>query len=228
MRIGVLADVHGNLPALEAILADAGPVDGWLVAGDLAGHLPFVDEVVDVIAGLQAACVLGNHDHALLEGLDIPGSRSGTIAIREQRSRVRPATRAFLASLPPTRELQLDATGVMLVHGSPRDPLEERLDGLDDDLRAHLRGRLLVTGHSHRQASEPGYLNPGTAGLPSDGDLRSAYALLDAGSGEVELKRVAYDPTPCIERLEELGYDDAYANCLRLGRWVGPTRTAAS
>ena len=228
MRIGVLADVHGNLPALEAILADAGPVDGWLVAGDLVGHLPFPDEVVDVIAGLDAPCVLGNHDHALLEGLDIPGSRSGTIAIREQRSRVRPATRAFLAALPLTCELQLGATEILLVHGSPRDPLEERLEGLDDDLRVQLRGRLLVTGHSHRQVREPGYLNPGTVGLPSDGDPRSAYALLDAGNGDVELRRVAYDPGPCIERLEELGYDDAYANCLRLGRWVGPTRTPTS
>jgi putative phosphoesterase len=216
--IGLVADVHGNLPALEAVLADAQGVERWLVAGDLVGHLPFPDEVVERVASLEAVCVLGNHDHALLEGLDIPGSRSGTLAIRDQRARARPETRAFLASLP----LLWEEDGVVLVHGSPFAPLEERLFGLDDRMREWLGGRMLVVGHSHRQLAEGGLVNPGTAGLPTDGDPRAAYAVLD-DEGGVELRRVAYDPAPCIERLAELGFDDAYANCLRTGRWLGPT-----
>lgn len=223
-----MADVHGNLPALEAVLADAGPVARWLVAGDLVGHLPFPDEVVERVAALPADSVLGNHDRALLEGLDIPGSRSGTLAIRDQAQRVRSSTRAFLAALPLQRELRVGRTDALLVHGSPREPLDERLTTLDDELRNTLGDRLLVTGHSHHQSAELGWVNPGTVGLPSDGDPRSAYALLDAETGSVELRRVAYDPLTCIVRLEELGFDDAYANCLRLGRWVGPTEVEAT
>jgi len=221
--IGVIADVHGNLPALDAVLADAPDVDYWIVAGDLVGHLPFADEVVERVAALGSPCVRGNHDHALIGGLDIPGSRSGTIAIREQRSRVSSQTYSFLESLPLTWERD----DLFLVHGSPFEPLEERLFALDERVRGWLRGRTLITGHTHRQLAErvaEGILvNPGTAGLPTDGDPRSAYAVL-RGDAEPELRRVAYDPKPCIERLAELGYDDAYANCLRLGRWVGPSR----
>lgn len=227
MRVGLLADVHGNLPALEAALADAGDVDAWLCAGDLVGHLPFADEVVERVAALGAGCVLGNHDHALLHGLDIPGSRSGTIAINEQRARVRPETVAFLEALPLTVERRLGSLDVVLVHGSPRSPLDERLFDLDAETRLWLGERLLVAGHAHRQVLADGYVNPGTVGLPSDGDPRTCYALLETEGPRVELRRVAYDPTSCIERLAELGYDDAYANCLRLGRWVGPTRAAA-
>jgi putative phosphoesterase len=216
--IGLLADVHGNLPALEAILADAAGVDRWLVAGDLVGHLPFPDEVVERVASLEAQCVLGNHDRALLQGLDIPGSRSGTLAIRDQRARARPETRAFLASLPLTWE----ADGLFLVHGSPFDPLEERLYALDERVREWLGGRTLVVGHSHRQLAEDGLVNPGTAGLPTDGDPRTAYGVL-RDDGTIELRRLVYDPAPCIDRLAELGFDDAYANCLRTGTWVGPT-----
>lgn len=219
--IGVVADVHGNLPALDAILADARDVGRWLVAGDLVGHLPFPDEVVERVASLDAVCVKGNHDHALLEGLDIPGSRSGTLAIRDQQARVTGDTRAFLEALPLTAEVG----DIFLVHGSPFDPLEERLFELDERVRAWLGGRTLVTGHAHRQlaarAEEGMLVNPGTAGLPTDGDPRTAYAVI--GEGDVDLRRVAYDPSPCIERLAELGFDDAYANCLRAGRWVGPT-----
>ncbi len=230
-RIGLLADVHGNLPALEAILDDAEGVGSWLVAGDLVGHLPFPDEVVERVAALDADCVLGNHDHALLEGLLIPGSRSGSIAIAEQRARVRPKTRLFLAGLPLLVEKSYGAVQVVLVHGSPFAPLDERVSGLDERLRGWLRGRMLIAGHAHRQRferEESGSLvNPGTAGLPTDGDPRTAYAVLDPETAEVELHRVAYDPGPCIERLAELGYDDAYANCLRLGRWVGPSPGSA-
>ena len=146
MKVGVLADVHGNLPALEAVLEDAGDVEVWLCAGDLVGHLPFPDEVVAKLDALGALCVRGNHDHALLEGLDIPGSRSGTIAIRDHRARVSAETRALLAALPARRDVSLGGLDVTLVHGSPRDPLSERLYEMEFEitLRNHKESPITV------------------------------------------------------------------------------------
>ena len=89
---------------------------------------------------LDADCVLGNHDRALLQGLDIPCSRSGTLAIRDQAARARPGTRSFLAALPEARELTIGGTELLLVHGSPRQPLDERLTALDDELIASSPG----------------------------------------------------------------------------------------
>lgn len=89
-RLAIIADVHGNLPALKAVIAAVGDVDGWICAGDVAGHLPFVDETAACLRTLGAHCVKGNHDAALVEGYGIPGSTAATRALQLQRTYVTP------------------------------------------------------------------------------------------------------------------------------------------
>jgi putative phosphoesterase len=226
MRLGVISDVHGNWPALQAVLAAVGPeVEGWLCAGDLAGHLPFLNEVVAAVRGLGCPTVRGNHDAALLHGSDIPRSSAATLALRVQRGLASPATRAFLGALPLRIEAGAGRRRLVILHGGPRDPLEERIGEPTEEHWAWADGRVVIHGHEHvprvarRGASL--FVNPGSVGLPLDGDPRACCAVLDPEAGEVRLRRIRYDATPVIARLAELGFDARYPNCLRAGRWVG-------
>lgn len=225
-RLAVIADVHGNLPALEAVVsALRNRVDGWICAGDIAGHLPMVDEVVTVLRQLKAVCVRGNHDHALLEGLPVAHSSAATRALQIQRRHVSPETRSWLASLPSHVDLTVDGTQLAMRHGGPDDDLQQKVRVVDERVRGFARGRIAVFGNTHLPMHEFGaghaVINPGTVGLPVDGDRRAQAMILDVTARTVEVVRIEYDPSPVEARMRDLGYDERYANCLGAGRWVG-------
>ena len=124
MRYGVLADIHGNLHALRAALSALGRegVDRYLIAGDLVGYGPNPNECVELVAGLDAVCVAGNHDLIALDRLsDERCPELARRSLRWTRTVLTDETRAFLASLP------LRATapgGIVMAHGSLDDPQE--------------------------------------------------------------------------------------------------------
>lgn len=225
-RLALIADVHGNLPALEAVVAAIGDrVDGWICAGDIAGHLPMVDEVVALLRRLGAVCVRGNHDHALVTGLPIRGSSAATRALQIQRRFVSAESRAWLADLPQHLDTEIAGCRLSVRHGGPRDALDEKVRTIDDSVRAYAAGRIVVLGNTHRPAADIGpdhaVLNPGAVGLPVDGDRRAQAMILDVATRTVEEIRVDYDPAPVAERMRALGYDERYFNCLETGRWIG-------
>ena len=224
-RLALIADVHGNLPALEAVIAAVGPVDGWICAGDIAGHMPLVDEVVVRLRELGAACVKGNHDVALLEGYGIPNSSAATRALQLQRQVIGEKTRNWLKALPETLDLQIGGVDIRVMHGGPHAPLHQKLYAVDDSVRASIRGHLLVVGHTHRPfcdiQTDYGVINPGAVGLPVDGVPVARAAVIDLPSREVTQIAVPYDFEALVEQMQYLGYDERYANCLRAGRWTG-------
>jgi len=215
MRIAVLSDVHANLPALNSVLADAGPVDAVWHLGDVVGYGPDPNGVVDRLRGVGAIGVRGNHDSAAIGELAIEDFNADARAAMEwTRGQIRAATREWLAALPLRRE-EHDLT---LVHGSPRDPTWEYI--LSATIaRANLAAfatPYCLHGHTHvpivfRAASEGmetlgpesgavlslderrTLLNPGSVGQPRDGIPDSSYLVLDLGAGEASWHRVAYD-----------------------------------
>jgi sugar O-acyltransferase (sialic acid O-acetyltransferase NeuD family)/putative phosphoesterase len=224
--LAVIADIHGNAPALAAVIeAVKDEVDMWLCAGDIAGGLPMVDETIDLLKTIGARCVLGNHDAALLNGTSIANSSAGTRALQIQRRIIQPASLAFLKTLPQRLDLSVDGYNVTIIHGSPDDALNKRLTAVDSVLRQNLQGSILITGHTHRVLVDIGadyaVFNPGTVGVPADGDKRARVLLLDLPERRVRVLSIPYDPGPVIARMTLLGYDERYANCLRAGRWVG-------
>ena len=226
--LGIIADVHGNLPALEAVVAaTADQVDEWVCAGDLVGHLPMINEVIDKLRSLNAHCVRGNHDAALLSGRAIPSSSAATRALQIQRGIITPESRRYLETLPERLDLDLAGVRLTVMHGGPHDVLDEKVRTVDDDVRQAARGGVLILGHTHRPMIDvhPDYavLNPGAVGLPVDGEKRARVILLDLPARHVRLLEIPYDPGPVLTRLAVLGYDERYANCLREGRWVGFT-----
>src|ERR671919_97394 len=119
MRVAVLSDVHGNLPALEAVLVALKPYDAVWQLGDIVGYGPQPDEVVARLAAEHAVGVRGNHDSAAIGLLDTDSfNDDARAAVEWTAARITPATREWLNALP-LRSVDGPFT---LVHGSPRDP----------------------------------------------------------------------------------------------------------
>jgi diadenosine tetraphosphatase ApaH/serine/threonine PP2A family protein phosphatase len=197
MTLALLYDVHGNLPALEAVLDDAAAAgaDRYLLGGDYALFGPWPAETVARLEALRGATwIRGNGERWTADPAQAPlapvqeAARACAEALGE-------ATVARLAALPA--EAVLD--GVRYVHGSPGSDLIGLMPEPEDDeeeLLAPVRERRLVAGHTHlpfERTSVGGIalLNPGSVGMPFDGDPRAAYALLH-DEGRVERRRVAY------------------------------------
>jgi predicted phosphodiesterase len=228
-RLAIIADVHGNLPALEAVIAAVGNVDGWICAGDVAGHLPFVDESAARLRTLGALCVKGNHDAAIVEGYAILGSTAATRALQLQRTYVTSGTLNWLAGLPERLDLDYDGCLITVLHGGPASPLYQKVTQVTDDIRVFAEGQVLVLGHTHHLLSEIGdnfmVLNPGPVGLPADGVACARAMILELPERRVHNIAVPYDAASVMSRMQELGYDERYSNCLARGRWTGFTGT---
>lgn len=212
MRTGLLYDVHGNLPALEAVLEDAqsAGVERFVLGGDYALFGGWPAETVARLRSLDADWIRGNGERWTAQPADAPEAVHG--AITACRRLLGDATVAELAALPPT----LERDGTLYCHGSPESDVVSFLPEPAPDEGGLLAGvvqRRLVFGHTHLQFMRTGgdgieLLNPGSVGMPMDGDTRAAYALA-AADGAVELRRVVYDHAASAaairERLGEAG-----------------------
>jgi predicted phosphodiesterase len=155
LRYGLLADVHGNLPALEKALDVLGAmgVDGYLCAGDLVGYGPLPNECVELVGGLEGVSVAGNHDLIAVGRLD-PGRLSPLAAasLAWTRDVLREDVRSYLTGLPSIA----DVGEIVVAHGSLEDPREyvarhgrARIE-LVQLAAVYPRARVLVLGHTHR------------------------------------------------------------------------------
>jgi diadenosine tetraphosphatase ApaH/serine/threonine PP2A family protein phosphatase len=207
MATGLLYDLHGNLPALEAVLDDARetPVDRWVLGGDYASFGAWPAEVIARLDELPGAVwIRGNWDRwqggdraDMLPGEDLQGALA--TAVEE----LGPELVARLADLPPThREGE-----TLFCHGAPRSDMESFLPERsehDDELLDGVGARRVVFGHTHlpvdRVENGIQLFNPGSVGLPFDGDTRASWAVLH-DDGRFERRRVAYDIEATIDGL---------------------------
>jgi predicted phosphodiesterase len=207
--LGVLYDIHGNLPALEAVLAEAGEagVDRWLLGGDYGTPSPWPLETLARLKQLEPATwIRGNGERWLREP---PTDRPEVMESYELFTGGLPEDVVdWLYNLPPQTELD----GVLYVHGSPLSDVESFAPEPEDDEARMLAGvhdRLIVFGHSHQQFRRPGpdgsdLLNPGSVGMPLDGDTRAAWATFD---GDFTFRRTEYDTKKAADAYRALGGD---------------------
>jgi predicted phosphodiesterase len=194
MTLGLLYDVHGNLPALEAVLADAGDVDSWVLGGDYTLFGAWPRETVERLRGLDAQWIRGNGERWTADPSDAPDAVQG--AIESCRELLGDELVRELAALPESVACD---DGTLYVHGSPVSDVQSFLPepGPDEEaLLGTLNGGRLVFGHTHLAFARTGpmgieLVNPGSVGMPFDGDHRAAYAVVR--DGEIEHRRVAYD-----------------------------------
>ena len=241
MRVAVISDIHSNLHALDAVLADIereAPDELWCL-GDLVGYGPRPDECVDLTRERAQLSLCGNHDLAVLGTIDV-GEFSGDAAAAALWTReVLGAEQAeWLRTLAP----QAARPGAALFHGSPRDAvwdyvLTEQvalLSILETDapvvLVGHshvalalgwdgsaLTGGLAPAGSEIDLAERRWLLNPGSVGQPRDGDPRAAWLLIDIPAGRAAFRRVPYPIEKTQAEIRERGLPDALAARLTHG-----------
>jgi putative phosphoesterase len=212
MRIAALYDVHGNLPALEAVLRDvrAESVDVVVVGGDVVWG-PWPGEVLELLRGIEGVrFIRGNADREVATSSgDLEGATGEVTAwVADHLSAEQ---KEWLLALPPDFAGEVDGLGdVLFCHGSPRSDEEmmTRLSPLTR-LEAALHGvaqRTVVCGHTHTQFRRPvgdhEVVNAGSVGMPYEGRPGAFWALLGPG---VDLRRTDYDVDAAARAMEETG-----------------------
>jgi len=218
MRILVLSDIHANLPALEAVLKDAGTFDHIWCIGDVVGYGPHPNECIALLNSYDHLCVAGNHDWAVLGKLDLHDfnldARKATLWTQKKLSE--PA-REYLEKL----QVRLQHDEFTIVHGSPREPIWEYilLTSTATTSFSWFQTPYCFIGHTHSPAifqevtndvsvstrclniqfDEPVTLgderliiNPGSVGQPRDGDARASYIMLDLEKRTFVYHRTVY------------------------------------
>jgi diadenosine tetraphosphatase ApaH/serine/threonine PP2A family protein phosphatase len=240
MRYAVVSDVHGNLEALRAVLADAAErADGLVCLGDVVGYGADPEACIALIDEHAQVVLAGNHEHGVSGALDLRWfNAAARTALAWTRSRLDADGRAWLGARPLVAEVE-DGT---LVHASPAMPDEwDYLVTADDGFSVFgsFRTRLCFVGHTHvptvwsigssgRQyeqdpvdiALEDGrrYLvNVGSVGQPRDGDPRAAYAIWDVRARRVTLRRIPYDVETARRKILEAGLPRRLSDRLAVG-----------
>ena len=218
--LAILSDIHANLPALEAVIADAKSLgcDRFISLGDVVGYGAQPGECIDLLQSLGAVNILGNHDSYITRDENCPRSRVVSHVIDYQRSVLSAAQADWLrGSVDSFRD-----SDVLFVHGGPDDPRDQYLytvsrgtvpDGV----------RWLFSGHTHVQVladfGDRGYCNPGSVGQPRDGDSRAAYVVMDAR--DVTLRRVAYDIDRAVAAMKAACFEPFCYENLYKGAQIG-------
>jgi putative phosphoesterase len=237
-QITIFGDIHANLPALEAVLADIDRrgLNHLYCLGDLVGYGVHPNEVIAHIRQRGVPTLMGNYDLGVGSDSDDCGcayktetaEALGKLSIAWSNAHTTPENKAFLRSLPAQIPVRLGDLRILLVHGSPRKvneylyadrpdkSLERILDGVEADV--------LVCGHTHLpyQRTLPSgrqVINAGSVGKPKDGDPRAGYITLTADGNLlfVEFCRVAYEIEREARAIEQTAMPAEFAGMLRSG-----------
>jgi len=241
MRVAVISDIHGNLHALEAVLADVtaeAPDEIWCL-GDVVGYGPSPNECCARTREVSSLVLVGNHDLAAIGSIST--EEFSPLALRSAEwtaEHLDAEHAAWLRGLAP----EAARDGVELYHGSPRDPVWEYvLSEAVALLCLHdTKAPLVLVGHSHvalalgwdgreldgglspagtdvELGTRRWLVNPGSVGQPRDGDPRAAWLLIDIAAGRAAFRRVPYAIEQTQAEMRDGGLPDALADRLAHG-----------
>ncbi len=220
MRILLLADLHANWPALRAVNE---PHDVCLCLGDLVDYALDPAPCLNWVRQHARWTVRGNHDHGVAQNVVVSG-RNGfrylTAVTRPlTRERLGPDYLRYLSRLPVSQMVTLDDTRFLMVHATPRDPLDEYAPPDADFWQRRLQdveAEVVCVGHTHLpyvlEVGDKLVINPGSLGQPRDGDPRASYAVIE--DYKVELKRLEYPVDETVRVIQDSGLPDGAREAL--------------
>jgi len=241
-KIALLSDVHGNLPALEAVLADGAENGAGAVwnLGDFLGYAPFPNDVIQAFREAKASNVVGNYDLKVLafeqkkEKWKRKKTEAKYTAFAWNHEHLSDDSRSFLESLPEQSRCEVGGLSALLVHGSPASVAELLGRATPEARFRELAGMasadLVACGHSHeafvRRVDETWFVNPGSVGRPEGGDWRASYALLEVADGNVHVRyrRVAYDVDRVARAVHAAGLPGEFVDVFRKAKSLDQLR----
>ena len=219
--IALISDIHGNFPALQAVLREIDELkcEAVISLGDVAGYYCMLNECIQELKDRKIVNLLGNHDHYLLSGTGCPRSHSANRCLAFQAQFFGEAQRRWLQQSP----VSLTQGQASMVHGGWSDPLDEYLYELRRDYFASRLETFFFSGHTHVQvlwkSGGKSYCNPGSVGQPRDGDPRAAFALWDGS--KIELRRTEYDIDWMCREMRNAQFEPHYYTNLISGTRIG-------
>ena len=212
LKVGIIADIHGNQPALQAVLERISNADALICAGDVVGYYADINEVCDLLRNTDARVIRGNHDAYVIGELQPNPQHREAYRTDWIREHLDPHHLRWLRSLPTEVCFHWGRHTLRVRHACPWD--EETYLYADSirlsevSLPLH---EILILGHTHHpmviQSGRGLILNPGSVGQPRDWNPSACYALFDVESGKVELHRVPYDFEGLQRRLSSLHWE---------------------
>ncbi|MEO6995822.1 MAG: YfcE family phosphodiesterase [Lacunisphaera sp.] len=214
MKFLIVSDLHGNWPALAAVVAAEKKIDGIICLGDIVNYGPHPVPCVEWVQdhAMKGWVVQGNHDRALGCNEDPkcspPYRRLAAAMQAYTATQLCSGAKDYLAHLPVFLNHTMDDVTFVLCHAAPSDPLYayvpvENMRRWEDEVGRAGHPDFLLVGHTHhafvRQIGDTTIINPGSVGQPKDGDERAAYAIWD--NGIVELRRARYDVQSVVNDL---------------------------
>jgi len=222
MKVGLISDVHANLPALEAVLDDMPAVDRTVCAGDVIGYNPWPRECVERVREVASATVRGNHDRTVENPSRYRANRMAEAGLEHAKAALSDDQLDWLRGLPRAETFAGDR--YLLVHSHPAAEREdayvypEEFPNLDRHMGEHDG---IVLGHTHvqglREVGDGAVVNPGSVGQPRDGDPDAGYAVLDTATDEIDLCRVEYDIDRVRDAIDAADLPDRTAERLYTG-----------
>ncbi len=215
--IAILSDIHGNYPALLAVLKkieELGIEDIYCL-GDIAGYYSQINECCEELQLRKVKCILGNHDWYLISKTKCPRSKSANDCLTYQNNVIKSCNLKWLESLPLIIQLE----NISFVHGGWNNPLDEYLTVIAENYFDLIPGKFFASGHTHKQiimkVGMKYYCNPGSVGQPRDGNYKASFATFDGNL--FQLHRVDYDVDLTCKLMAEAGFDEYYYKRLRFG-----------
>lgn len=207
MAIGLISDIHGNLPALEAVLEDMPNVDTIVCAGDIVGYNPWPAECVELVRDVCDAVVIGNHDRTVRTPQRYRHHEMARAGLQCALENLSEDQLDWLTDLPRRTTIE---GNFLLVHDHPEHQDKYVQPYQFPTVRSYLdeyAGAILGHTHKQHQATVDNRLivNPGSVGQPRDGDPDAAYAVLHPEDRTAELYRTVYDMDRVISRIKEAG-----------------------
>lgn len=221
MKLGLIADAHGNPRALARCLQalERLGTDRIYFLGDAVGYLPGENEVLDILRVAPVLCQEGNHEAMLMGKIPLPEEKDQVYGIRLARERISRSNSEFLQSWPECREICVDERKIFMVHGS----LDDHLQGYvysERDFRfdKELSYDAIFMGHTHCPFvfDHKGIqvVNVGSCGLPRDQGNLSSFAIYDTSAHRTEIFRVPFDSRKIAESFQQISIPQEVIDCL--------------
>ncbi|MBP2132738.1 putative phosphoesterase [Methanomicrobium sp. W14] len=233
VKIALIGDIHANLPALKAVLADARERGAGIIinTGDFVGYGAFPEDVVSCLRKEHAISVIGNYDISVLNQKSKKKKRKNRnrykqLAMSWAYKNLSGDSRRYLKSLPRYIRLSIEDKSLYITHGSP-ESIKEYIDEdtpvprLEEFLK-ETGADIIVSGHTHlpfaKEINGKWFINTGSVGRPEDGDPRACYALLTVKPFSLYHVRIPYDIEKAVKGIYQNNLPDAFARIYREGK----------